>query len=206
MSDLIYVLKQRRSIRKYQKTPVPKDTILQILETAAYAPSAHNAQPWRFISLTKEKTKNDLAEAMAQVWLKELHKDGTPESTRKKLISRSIERFTSAPCLIVACMALRDMDSYPDSERQMNERDLGVQSLGAAIQNLLLAAHANGLGACWCCAPIFCKTAVRKVLEIPDEVEPHALIAVGFPDENPKIPKRFELKDYVSFEKWGNVS
>ena len=65
-----------------------------------------------------------------------------------------------------------------------------MQSLGAAMQNLLLAAHAKGLGACWFCAPGFCKETVRAVLKIPDEVEPQALIAMGYPAEKP--PRHLE--------------
>jgi coenzyme F420-0:L-glutamate ligase/coenzyme F420-1:gamma-L-glutamate ligase len=197
------ILKQRRSIRKYQNRQIPRETLLQILETAAFAPSAHNAQPWRFIALTESQQKNTLANAMAQAWSTELEKDKSPLSTRCTKLGRSVERFTSAPAVILACISLEDMDSYPNAERQCSERDLAVQSLAAAIQTLLLAAHANGLGACWYCAPIFCKQAVREVLQIPKEVEPQALITLGYPDEAPQIPLRHPVSDYVYHEKWG---
>ena len=77
-----------------------------------------------------------------------------------------------------------------------------MQSLGAAMQNLLLAAHAKGLGACWFCAPGFCKETVRKVLKIPDEVEPQALILMGYPDEQPPAPPKKMLKDYCFKNEW----
>ncbi|MCW4009603.1 MAG: nitroreductase family protein [Candidatus Bathyarchaeota archaeon] len=196
-------LKQRRSIRKFQKRPVPMEIIRQILETASFAPSAHNAQPWRFIVLTGSQQKSGLAEAMANAWREELERDHIPQGTRQKAVSCSIERFTSAPAIIVACLSLEDMDKYPDAERQCIERDLAVQSLAAAIQTLLLAAHANSLGTCWYCAPLFCKQAVRRTLEIPDTVEPQALITLGYPDEAPKMPLRRPLQDYLYCEKWG---
>jgi coenzyme F420-0:L-glutamate ligase / coenzyme F420-1:gamma-L-glutamate ligase len=101
---------------------------------------------------------------------------------------------------------MEDMDTYPDAERKNSERDLALQSLAAAIQTLLLAAHANGLGACWYCAPLFCKTAVRQALVIPAEVEPQAAITIGYPDEIPKTPKRYPLETCVYREKWGNHS
>ena len=94
------------------------------------------------------------------------------------------------------------MSSQPDETRQKVERDLAVQSLGAAMQNLLLAADAKGLGACWFCAPAFCKEAVREALAIPSEVEPHALIALGYPDESPKAPPRKGLANYCFKDKW----
>ena len=60
-----------------------------------------------------------------------------------------------------------------------SERDLAVQSLGAAIQNMLLVARANGLGTCWFCPPIFCKKTIRRISKIPEDVETQALITLG---------------------------
>jgi coenzyme F420-0:L-glutamate ligase/coenzyme F420-1:gamma-L-glutamate ligase len=203
MSNLTDALKQRRSIRKYQNRAVPPEKIVQVLEATSYAPSAHNAQPWRFIVLTQGAQKNNLADAMAHVWLAELERDHVPKNIRWATVNRSVERFTAAPVLILACLTLENMDTYPDAERQIIERDLAVQSLAAAIQTLLLAAHANGLGGCWFCAPLFCKSAVRQALEIPDAVEPQALITLGYPDESPKMPLRRPLQKYTYNKKWG---
>lgn len=203
MSQLLDFLKQRRSIRKYTSKPVPNSLIRKLFETASYAPSAHNAQPWRFIVITETEEKTVLAKAMAQVWLAQLEKDNTPKSICHEVVSRSIERFTSAPVLILACLALDKLIRYPDVERQSAERDLGVQSLSAAIQALLLAAHANGLGSCWYCAPIFCKPAVRRILEIPENVSPQALITLGYPDQLPKPPPRNPVEAFAFKSKWG---
>jgi coenzyme F420-0:L-glutamate ligase / coenzyme F420-1:gamma-L-glutamate ligase len=120
-------------------------------------------------------------------------------------VNRSVKRFASAPALILACLSLEDMDKYPDAERQQIERDLAVQSLGAAVQTLLLAAHSEGLGACWYCAPAFCGVAVRKVLDIPEGVEPQALITVGYSDEKPEMPPRKPVVDYAYSGWWGNL-
>jgi coenzyme F420-0:L-glutamate ligase/coenzyme F420-1:gamma-L-glutamate ligase len=202
MVDLMDAIKQRRSIRRYTQQPVLEETIREILAAATWAPSAHNAQPWMFIVLTEEDSKCDLADAMGEVWLRELEKDGLPKLMREASVRASADRFSTAPALILACLSLEGMDSYPDQKRKENERDLAVQSLGAAIQNLLLAAHTEGLGACWYCAPIFCKDAVKEVLKIPKEVEPQALITIGYPAEQPKAPSRKPLENVVSKEKW----
>jgi nitroreductase len=77
-----------------------------------------------------------------------------------------------------------------------------MQSLAAALENMLLTAHAKGLGACWFCAPSFCKETVRKVLKIPDEVEPEALITMGYPAEEPPAPPRKELIDCCFKDRW----
>ena len=196
-------IKKRRSIRKYSSRKVSIDVFRQVLEAAKWAPSAHNAQPWRFIVVIDASSKRELAEAMADVWVTDMTKNGTPSEARENQRKASAERFTNAPVLIVACLTTKDMVKYADESRQKSERDLAVQSLGAAIQNLLLAAHANGLGACWFCAPIFCKETVRRVLKVPDDVEPQALITLGYPAEKPHAPSRKPLEDYAYLDYWG---
>jgi coenzyme F420-0:L-glutamate ligase / coenzyme F420-1:gamma-L-glutamate ligase len=201
MKDLFDVVKQRRSIRKYLPKPVQKEVILQVLATAGYAPSAHNSQPWRFIILQDNIVKRRLAEAMAEAWAKDLQRDGIKVESDKR--TERVDRFATAPVLILAGLTMIDLRTFPDSERQMCERDLAVQSLGAALQNLLLAAYAKGLGACWFCAPAFCKETVRKILKIPDEVEPQAFVAMGYPAENPQVPIKKLLEGYCFVDIWG---
>ncbi|MCW4046087.1 MAG: nitroreductase family protein [Candidatus Bathyarchaeota archaeon] len=203
MAHVIDAIKTRRSVRTYSSRPVPLSTLQQVLEAAGWAPSAHNAQPWRFIVLASEAEKQVLAEAMAKAWMTDLAKQGVTLEVQESLCKASVERFTRAPVLIIACITMEDMDRYADEPRQRVERDLAVQSLGAALQNLLLAAHACGLGACWYCAPAFCKETVRKVLKIPEEVEPQALITLGYPAEKPRTPRRKQLQSYSYRDCWG---
>jgi coenzyme F420-0:L-glutamate ligase / coenzyme F420-1:gamma-L-glutamate ligase len=203
MSSIVYAFGGRRSIRRYKSQDVPIELIKTLLETASYAPSAHNAQPWRFIILTDAEQKNALADAMAQAWLEELEKEHVPKNSRWAVVNRSVQRFTTAPVLIVACLTLEDMQKYPDVERQNIERDLAVQSLGAAIQTLVLATYAEGLGSCWYCAPNFCKPAVQDALWIPENIEPQAVITLGYADEEPKTPERNPVDAYVYIERWG---
>jgi coenzyme F420-0:L-glutamate ligase / coenzyme F420-1:gamma-L-glutamate ligase len=201
MTDLFDVVKQRRSIRKYLPRLVQKEVVLDVLEAAGCAPSAHNSQPWRFIILQDASVKRSLADAMAKAWVKDLQKDGVRVESDKR--AERVERFATAPVLILACLTVVDLRKFPDSERQMCERDLAVQSFGAALQNLLLAAHAKGLGACWFCAPAFCKETVRKILKIPDAVEPQAFVAMGYPAENPQVPIKKLLEGYCFVDIWG---
>src|SRR3989304_1425224 len=182
------LIKKRRSIRKYSARKVESNILREVLEAARWAPSAHNAQPWRFIVLIDKALKQDFAEAMANVWTADMIKDGTPMQVREETRRASVKRFTRAPVLVVACLTINDMIKYADESRQKCERDLAGQSLGAAVQNMLLVAHAKGLGACWFCAPIFCKDTVRKVLKVPEDVVPQALITLGYPAEKPSAP------------------
>jgi len=203
MGHIIDAIKERRSIRKYSSRPVSTEILSEILEAARWAPSAHNAQPWRFIVLIDTSLKQELSEAMANAWTADMTEDGTPSETSENTSKASVERFTRAPVLIVACLTMEDMIKYADESRQKSERDLAVQSLGAAIQNMLLVAHSKNLGACWFCAPIFCKDTVRKVLKIPEDAEPQALIALGYPAEKPRAPYRKPLENYSYLDCWG---
>jgi coenzyme F420-0:L-glutamate ligase / coenzyme F420-1:gamma-L-glutamate ligase len=198
LSDAI---KKRRSIRKYLPRQVPQGIVKEVLAAAGWAPSAHNSQPWRFIVLADASVKRRLADAMADAWVKDLQRDGiTIDSDNRKA---RVERFATAPVLVLACLTIVDLRKFPDSERQMCERDLAVQSFGAALQNILLAAHAKGLGACWFCAPAFCKETVRTILKIPDTVEPQAFVAMGYPAEKPKVPIKKLLEGYCFVDIWG---
>ena len=201
MSHVYDALRERRSVRKYLARPVPKKTIKEVLVAAGWAPSAHNAQPWRFIILADALVKRELAEAMAESWAADIAKDGLNIEPEK--FKFRVERFATAPVLILACLTMDGMDNFSDEKRQKCERDLAMQSLAAALENMLLAAHAKGLGACWFCAPGFCKETVRKVLKIPDDVEPEALIAMGYPAEEPPVPSKKPLGDYCFRDRWG---
>jgi coenzyme F420-0:L-glutamate ligase / coenzyme F420-1:gamma-L-glutamate ligase len=201
MPDMFGTIRTRRSIRKYQQKAVPQELVTEVLETTRWAPSAHNAQPWIFIVLTDSSLKRELAEAMAESWAADMTIDRI--NIDKEMRNARVERFAAAPTLILACSTIEDMNKFPDKNRQSIERDLALQSLGAAMQNLLLASHAKGLGACWFCAPAFCKQTVRTSLNIPEGVEPQALVALGYPAENPPVPPRKPLGDYCFRDKWG---
>jgi coenzyme F420-0:L-glutamate ligase/coenzyme F420-1:gamma-L-glutamate ligase len=203
MGYVMDLIKRRRSIRKFSPRQIDIAVVREVLEAAQWAPSAHNAQPWRFIILIDASLKRDLAEAMAAAWRADMTKDGVAVEVRENMAKASVERFACAPVLVVACLTMKDMAKYADELRQRCERDLAVQSLGAAVQNMLLVAHAKGLGACWFSTPSFCKETVRKVLKMPKDVEPQALIALGYPAEKPRAPSRKPLKSYTYFDDWG---
>lgn len=174
----------RRSIRRYQPDrPVPREVLEGILTAATHAPSAHNRQPWRFAVITSPDVRRDLALAMGVRLRADLTADHTPQDVIEKDVSRSFSRINGAPVLVLACTSMVDMDRYPDAKRSAAERLMAVQSTSLAVQNLLLAAHAEGLGACWMCAPLFCPDVVSAQLNLPTDWEPQALITLGYPAE-----------------------
>ena len=92
-------------------------------------------------------------------------------------------RLTAARVLVVAAVSMEDMEHYPDPVRNLAEVIMAVQSVALACQNLLLAAHDAGLGACWLCAPLFVPNLVRDVLVLPSAWQPQAMITLGYPAE-----------------------
>jgi F420 biosynthesis protein FbiB-like protein len=197
------IIRGRRSIRFYLPEKIPEKTIFRIIEAARWAPSAHNAQPWRFIIIADSSVKRKLAEAMASDWFMDLMRDNIPLEASRKMVEESVRRFSEAPIVIIAAITMKEMHKYSDRRRQRFEHLMATQSLAAAIQNILLAAHAEGLGACWFCAPLFCQRTVRKVLRMPRDAEPQALITIGYPAESPEPPPRKPLKEIVFKDYWG---
>ncbi|MGB1249946.1 MAG: nitroreductase family protein [Candidatus Promineifilaceae bacterium] len=190
----------RRSIRRYENRPIPKPLIEQLLEAAIWAPSAHNRQPWRFAVITQFATKHKLATAMGNRLRRDLEADSVPETVIAKDVNRSYSRITEAPVLILVCLSMADMDVYNDERRNAHEWTMAVQSTAMAAQNLLLAAHAQELGACWMCAPLFVPDLVRDTLALSADWHPQALITLGYPAQTRTktrhpVPSRTQFLD-----------
>ncbi len=195
---LLEHIRARRSIRRYQPTPVPRALVDALLEAARWAPSAHNRQPWRFAVIEAATTRHTLATAMGARLRADLERDGVSREAIEADVVRSYARLTNAPVLIAVCLTMCDMDVYPDERRQRAEWMMAAQSVAMAAQNMLLAAHALGLGACWVCAPLFVPELVRDVLCLPVDWQPQAQITVGYPAET-KTKARRPLAELVQY-------
>jgi F420 biosynthesis protein FbiB-like protein len=192
--DIAELIKSRRAIRRYQDRPVSREQITQLLDLAHWAPSAHNRQPWRFVVITQPTDKIRLAEAMGKKLQQDRTADGDPPDDIEQDVARSYARITGAPVIIVVCLSMVDMDTYPDPQRNHNEWVMALQSVSMAAQNLWLAAHSQGLAMCWLCAPLFAPELVSKTLDLPSDWEPVGLMTLGYPAEE-KVKKRKPLKE-----------
>jgi coenzyme F420-0:L-glutamate ligase/coenzyme F420-1:gamma-L-glutamate ligase len=198
MHNLLDLIRTRRSIRRYTRDAVPADVVEQLLTAATWAPSAHNRQPWRFVVIADGQTKHRLAAVMGDQLRRDLAADGRSPEFIERDVGRSFARLTGAPLLILINLTMADMDIYPDEHRARNEAVMATQSTAMAGQNLLLAAHALGLGACWVCAPLFCPTIVRETLDLPADWQPQGLITLGYPAEE-KQKTRHSLESRVLY-------
>lgn len=196
--DLHRFLRTRRSIRRFQPKEVDQATLERILQTAMHAPSAHNRQPWRFATLTSPEAKTRLGEAMATEFRDDLTADGLPAAEIETLVSRSKTRISEAPVVVLLCMDLSEMDSYPDEKRQQAERVMATQSVALAGLQLQLAAHAEGLGSVWVCAPLFAPQIVRSALNLSETWEPQGMVFLGYAQGEAK-PKVIKALDEVVY-------
>ena len=187
----------RRSIRRYLPVRIDVALIERLLATAAWAPSAHNRQPWRFAVIEDRGWKERLATAMGERLRADRLADGDPLLAVERDVARSHARITEAPLLILVCLSMAEMDRYPDKRRRRAEHVMAVQSAAMATQNLLLAAHAEGLGASVMCAPLFCTDTVSAALGLPPDWEPQGIVTVGWPADGGRPPLRRALADLV---------
>ncbi|WP_371876239.1 nitroreductase family protein [Dictyobacter vulcani] len=190
-------MRSRRSVRQYQNTPVSRDLLLQMLEAARWAPSPHGRQPWRFVVLTQPEPKEQLANAMGSTWQQNLEMDGQDSEIVAIRLEKSRQRILQAPAIILPCLYLEDLDHYPDAQRQADEKTMAVQSIGAAIQNMLLTAYDLGLDTGWMCAPLFCPEVACEALTLDTRLIPQALITVGYAAADPKRRPRLPLDTLI---------
>lgn len=197
LGKFVELATSRRSIRRYRPAPVSRELLEDLLQAATKAPNAHNRQPWRFVVMTDKGVQQHLADEMAVPFRRDLLRDGHTSDEADSIVQRSRERIGGAPALILACLTMVDMDTYPDAERQRCEWLMAAQGVALACQNLLLAAHAAGLGACWMCAPIFCPDTVRAAIDLPLDWDPQGLITLGWPANEGRDRKRKPLDEVV---------
>lgn len=170
--DLFEAIRQRRSIRAYTQEDVSEKEVEKLIDAARWAPSAGNIQPWEFVIVRDEKIKQKLAwAALDQTFIEE------------------------APVVIVVC-ADEAQSSWGYGSRGITLYCL--QDTAAAIQNILLAAHALGLGTCWVGA--FREEPVKRALNAPLNIRPVAIIPVGHAAEKPRAPSKRVLREVVHYE------
>jgi F420 biosynthesis protein FbiB-like protein len=175
-------LEARRSIRAFTDAPVDRAQLDSLVEAACVAPAPHHSRPWRFVIVDSEPAQQDLATGMGEQWRADLAGDGVDPERIDELVDASHRKIVGAPALVLGCLTWDGLDRYPDAARQRAEWGMALLSLGAAVENLMLAAAAGGLASCWVAAPIFCPEAARDALALPAEWLPHALVLVGHPD------------------------
>lgn len=172
--ELRQAIRSRRSVRAFHPDPIPVDALEDLLELANWAPSAGNLQSRAFVLVREESARRGLARAALDQ-----------------------EFLAQAPVVLVVCADLaRVATRYGKRGREL----YALQDAAAAAQNFLLAAYEMGLGTCWVGA--FDEEAARRILHLPREVRPVALVPVGRPAETPEPPERLRRDRLVHWDGW----
>ncbi len=173
--DVYDAVQQRRSIRKFLEIPVEWEKIGEMLDAGRLAPSAGNVQDWKFIVVIDPDKRWKVAEAcIEQYWM------------------------AAAPVQIIVCSEPKKSERFYGDR---GEKIYAIQNCAAAVENMLLMAEELELGACWVGA--FDIDILRSATGIPETVVPQAVIPVGYPDEKPSVPLKFDLPMLVFFDEWG---
>ena len=187
--DLFEAMEKRRSCRSFTREPVDKATIEKILAAAVAAPSHLNTQPWQFIAITSAAKKEEIhAEAQRC-------RDWAAEKSGWKWLNKYEAGFLKEAPVLIAVVGdpqKTGVDMFQE------EGSVGYQlACAAAIQNMLLAAHALGLGSLW--FTFYDKNELRKILDIPDSKTPVSLICIGKTASEPTITPRKDAREKTRY-------
>ncbi|PKM88948.1 MAG: nitroreductase [Firmicutes bacterium HGW-Firmicutes-12] len=198
--------RQRRSVRKFKDEPINKEEIVEIIRIATQAPSPGNDQMWSFQVVINEEAKEKMVDIVTKK-LERLIFELKMNSEQYKQIIKAATFFVEAPAVIV--VSTKQYRSKIDAmlkESGLNEKDIDslrarpdLQSVGAAIQNLLLAAWEKGYGTCWMTGPCIARHELEVFLGITQPRSLAALIPIGKPKIIPVSRGRKPLEDVVSF-------
>jgi 5,6-dimethylbenzimidazole synthase len=205
--DALYkVIYTRRDVRSFLPKPIPSDSLQNLLQAAHHGPSVGFMQPWNFIIVTSEEIKSRLA------WAADKEKRALSihyeDEKAENFLRLKIEGIKEAPVTIcVTCDPTRG-GSHVLGRNSIPETD--ILSTACAIQNMWLAACAEGLAMGW--VSFYKKNDVRDILCIPPHIDPIALMSVGYTDQYPSAPilettgwaKRNNLDDLIFFNTWNN--
>ena len=198
--EVLAAIKGRRSIRKFDAAPISHDDIEKIILAGMQAPSGKNRQPWRFI-VVEGNAKTDMLKAMNNGLERETHKPKLQESVKYIAGAKNtISIMEQAPVTIFIVNPLNSMSSFPTDWESRFYEVCNIQSVGACIQNMLLAAVDLGFGSLWNNDIYFAYEEISEWLNIREQIV--AAVSFGIPAENPYARPRNNIAEMVE---WRNT-
>jgi coenzyme F420-0:L-glutamate ligase/coenzyme F420-1:gamma-L-glutamate ligase len=193
-SSPLAAISARRTVREFAEAPVPRGAIEEAVAAALTAPvphgSRHRARPWTWVILESPVAKRSFLDAMAAAWTRDLRADATAEDVIARRLARSDALLGRAPVVAVPFLSLEHGDEYPDDRRRQAERDMFVLATGAAVQNFMLALHAQGLASAWVSSSLFCQEKAASAVGMERMWLAMGAVALGRPagDQPPPRP------------------
>lgn len=196
--ETIAAINGRRSIRKFDATPISREDIERIILAGTQAPSAKNRQPWRFV-VVEGGAKTAMLHAMYQGLVREENTPQLPDSAKYiSGVRHTITIMEQAPTTIFIINPLSKMDDFPRTWEARFYDVANTQSVGACIQNMLLAATDLGYGSLWNCDIFFAYKELSEWLGVREQIV--AAISFGFPAETPSARPRNNLAEMVEWK------
>jgi len=187
-ATVLRALRDRRSIGKVRPEEPPRDLIEKIITAAGWAPNHYRTAPWRFIVLAGE-ARESLGEVMAASLAGRLDDPENPEC--RQIVERERRKPLRAP-VVIAVAAIPS-----DGPKVMEIEELAATA--AAVENMLLAAQALGLGAMWRTGPAAYDPEVKRFLALPEHAHILAFVYVGYPDMPPSPEKRHDALEQTTW-------
>jgi nitroreductase len=205
--DLFDAIQGRKSIRRFKQAPVPDEDIRKVLDAGRWAPSANNTQPWTFLVIKDKAVLQQMAEAV-RTTIDRMIPYAESEKQAQRLAAYKGNYYTffeHAPVVIAVFMEAYDAGTdlllkrmgYSVDEVKRLRPLPGLQSVAAAIQNMLLAIHALGYGSCWMTGPLVAQESFETLLGYSKERFIAGLLPVGIPDEAGPARSRKPLDEIV---------
>lgn len=191
MMDIFSAIENRRSIRQFKPDPVAAEVLEKILLAGTLAPSGKNKQPWQFYVVSEDKRADMVAEMQAGI--DRLEGKGIPTGSARY----TIKSMSQAPVTIFVVNPTTNQPPYDWESFQSNADAVDTQSIGAAIQNMLLAAQALGLGTLWICDIFFAYDDLHTWLGTEGQMI--AAISVGYPDQSPEPRPRKSVEEVTVY-------
>ncbi len=210
VDQFLDLVKKRRSVRRFKPEPIPDEYIEKIIEAARWAMSGANAQPWEFVVVKDQETKNKISESYMEVRQEQyIIEQNYVEDLRHHQLTTpptSSPGFREAPVLIVVCGDRRTLQATVLASHfipgSAGPDCTYVENMANAVQIIHLTTAALGLGSQWVSPSRVVEQAVKILLDIPEMMEIHAMVPIGYPAYKPSTPYRRELKEILHFEKY----
>jgi coenzyme F420-0:L-glutamate ligase / coenzyme F420-1:gamma-L-glutamate ligase len=186
----------RRTIRAFTAEPVDAVAVRRAIATALTAPAPHHSEPWRFVILETAAAREALLDAMREAWIADLRGDGFTEEQITRRLRRG-DVLRRAPLIIVPCLVTDAAHDYPDERRNRSEQAMFTVSMGAAVQNLLVALAVDGLGSAWISSTLFCQDVAARAMDLPEGWRPVGAVAVGHPAEQARLRPPRDPGDFL---------